>query len=75
MSTQPSATGQGTPICCDDGEAEIGVEPHARRQRERGVGDQAHQDQAKAAAKQVAAATAATGMPAWPRIAGLTSTI
>ena len=31
--------------------------------------------EAKPAARQVAAATAATGMPAWPRIAGLTSTI
>jgi hypothetical protein len=30
---------------------------------------------AKPAARQVAAATAATGIPAWPRIAGLTSTI
>ncbi len=30
---------------------------------------------AKAAARQVAAATDATGMPAWPRIDGLTSTI
>jgi hypothetical protein len=28
----------------DDGEAEIGVEPHARRQRQRGIGDQPHQD-------------------------------
>ena len=31
--------------------------------------------EAKAAAKQVAAATEATGIPAAPRIAGLTSTI
>ena len=30
---------------------------------------------ANAAARQVAAATEATGMPAWTRIAGLTSTI
>jgi len=30
---------------------------------------------AKAAARQVAAATAAIGIPAWPRIAGLTRMI
>ena len=75
MKTQPSATGQGTPIALDHGEAEIGVQPHARRQRERHVGEKPIRMQAKPAARQVAAATAATGMPAWPRIAGLTSTI
>ena len=32
----------------DDGEAEIGVEPHARRQRERHVGGEAHQDAGEA---------------------------
>ena len=32
----------------DDGEAEIGVEPHARRQRERHVGGDAHQDAGEA---------------------------
>ena len=46
MNTQPSATCQRYLHAAHHGEGEVGVEPHARRQRDRVVGEERHQEAA-----------------------------